>query len=45
MAQRGMKRGLVILDKARCHETEMFKSSLRSLGLSFIFIPGGMTGK
>ena len=45
MRKNNLSKGLVILDRAKCHQTQEFLDSLDDLGLNHIFIPANMTGK
>ena len=45
MRKKNLTRGLIILDRAKCHQTKEFLDSLNNLGLKHIFIPANMTGK
>ena len=40
-----LKKGLIILDQAKCHLTNQFKIALTDLNLEYIYIPARLTGK
>ena len=38
-------KSLIVLDSAKCHQTQNFRKACENLGCELVFIPGGLTGE